>query len=196
MNGWCSLILFSDPLRWRCVSQKSNGPRFLGVSITRTEKKTTTPSGRVCEGCRTIMCEKSGFKYDTYICLMALPPSEPLKGLVQLRESHARVSLLKSALFLQKFTCLSLELTRKMHSLAVMLQRKKKGNTWSRFVQSLHLDFVFTFTIWPLGEPELSKTPPASKDVCHSLSLLDIQPVVTEAAFQIWLWENSTVELL
>lgn len=126
-------------------------------SQERRKKKNTTPSRHVCEGCHTIMREISGFKYDTSICLMALPPSESMKRLVQLKESCARVSLLKSTLFLQKVTCLSLELNTKMHSLAAVLQRKK-GNTWSRFVQSLHLDFMFTFATRPLGESELSKT--------------------------------------
>lgn len=54
---------------------------------------------------------------------------ESVNRLVQLKESCTRLSLLKSPLFFQ-VTCLSLELTRKMHSLAAVLQ-KKKVNTWS-----------------------------------------------------------------
>lgn len=106
--------------------ESPTGHAFWELQSQERRKKKTQHHQHVCEGCHTIMCEISEFKYDTYICLMALPPSEPLNRLVQLKESRVRVSLLKSALFLQKVTCLSLELTRKMHLLAVMLQRKKR----------------------------------------------------------------------
>lgn len=148
----------------------------------RERKKNTTPSGCVCEGRHTILCEISGFKYDTYICLMALPPSEPLKRLVQLKESRARVSLLNSALFLQ-VTCLSLELTTKMHSLAAMRQRKKRKYLIS-ICSVPPLRFHVHFCDGPWASRNCQRHA-ASKDVRHSLSLSDIQPVVIEAAFQI-----------